>query len=92
MIYSSYYEPPFVPYQDIALGIGGGSSGSPWFALAGNQLIVMAQALTANSGLLSFVKTANGTGNILNTLIAEADAEAGISTGYTVTVATDPTL
>lgn len=97
-IYWSYDQPAFVPYQDIALGIGGGSSGSPWFALAGDQLIVMAQALTSNSGLLSWVSGPGGTGNIHNTLIAEADADtiargSMVSpTGYTVTVATDPTL
>ena len=58
----------------------------------------MAQALTSNFGLLSWVSGPGGIGNIHDTLIQEADADAIArgnlvsSTGYTVTVATDPTL
>jgi hypothetical protein len=98
-VHTYYNAGPVAPYADLGLFLNTGSSGCPWMALDGDgDVIVMAQALSSNFGILSSVKNANGTGNIHNTLIAEADANAIAlgnmvsPTGYTVTVATDPTL
>lgn len=65
-----------------------GDSGQPVFiVIAGTPVLAWAWT-TPISG--TPVWQANGA--VLNALIAVSDANAGVSTGYTVTVATDPTL
>lgn len=63
-----------------------GDSGTPRFIPDGNGGLILAGAVTTSSGGAMFPDEA-----VLNACIVSADTNAGISTGYTVTVAPDPT-
>ena len=63
-----------------------GDSGSPLFALLpGNQLALYTVMTTPSGGTLIHEQLANA-------MIDEVDTRAGISTGYTVTIAQEPTI
>lgn len=64
-----------------------GDSGGPIFFFTGTDLVLYSVFTTASSG-----PSMAGAETLINALIAQADANAGISTGLTVTVAADPTL
>jgi hypothetical protein len=75
---------------DLVVGVGGGSSGSPQFLLVDNQMVVSHCWLTSQSGPCSWM--GDGANLVINQMILEADADAGVSTGYTVTQVVQPTL
>lgn len=64
-----------------------GDSGQPAFVIIDGQPVLLGAAQGPETR--SAVQNANGA--VLNALIAAADTNAGISTGYTVTIAPDPT-
>lgn len=84
------YNPFFSDFTDISFSTVGGDSGSPCFAVVNGDLVVLTCWFTANSGPCSWM--GDGSNRVLNQMILDADANAGISTGYTVTVAPDPIL
>jgi hypothetical protein len=72
----------YTGFQDNAIP---GDSGSVWFLPLGDgTLVAFSHYTRATSGPL-------WNAEILNALILEVDSQVGISTGYTVTVAPDPT-
>jgi hypothetical protein len=75
---------------DLAIGIGSGSSGSPQYLLVNGQMVVTHCWLTGSSGPCSWA--GDGSNLVINKMILEADADAGISTGYTATQIVQPTL
>jgi hypothetical protein len=74
-------------YDDLLIAVRVGDSGKPFFVVAATTPLLVSLFTYANSG--PFIGANDGA--IVNALIANADADAGVSTGYTVTVATDPT-
>jgi hypothetical protein len=74
--YSAFYSQSIV-----------GDSGTPRFFPKADGSLILVGCVTGSNGGASFPSA-----NVLNALIASADASAGISTGLTVTVAPDPTL
>lgn len=64
-----------------------GDSGSPVMLIIGGEPVLLWVWFTSLTGTPAFAST-----SLLNARIAAADTAAGISTGLTVTVATDPTL
>lgn len=75
-------------YEDFLVDVASGDSGKPIFADVSGDPVLVAIFTLANSGTLVGVQD----GDVVNALIANADADAGVSTGYTVTVTADPTL
>jgi hypothetical protein len=75
--YSSMFKTPI-----------GGDSGQPVMAIVDGDPVLLFCWWTPVSG----PPTWRHNGALLNALISAVDTAAGISTGYTVTVATDPTL
>jgi hypothetical protein len=73
---------------DLTLGIGSGDSGGPQLLLVDDEPVLSHCWLTATSGPCSWA--GNGGNLIINQMILEADANAGISTGYTATQAVNP--
>lgn len=71
-----------VSAQDI-----GGDSGSPRFIPVSPIKMVLAGCVTYSSGISSFPRKSR-----LDWLIASADANAGVATGYTVTEAPNPII
>lgn len=86
-----YYMFPFLPahltpeFDDWFIQIESGDSGSPVFAPTSESDLVLVTVLTATTGGMMPNE------DVLNKLILISDSVAGISTGYTVTVAPDPT-
>lgn len=88
------------PYVSTNMGLSltpvGGDSGSPCFAVVGGVPVLITCWLTPISGPCTWM--GSGGNELLNAMIAEADANAITlanlvsPTGYTVTVAADPTL
>jgi len=73
-------------YSDWTSPVVGGDSSSPIFCPTGDDGLAIASCFTtANWGMAP-------SAGALNAIIAATDAAAGVSTGYTVTVAPDPTL
>jgi hypothetical protein len=78
------------------VSIVGGDSGSPCFAVVNGDPVLITCWFTANSGPCTWM--GSGGNELLNAMISEADANAITlanlvsPTGYTVTVAADPTL
>lgn len=64
-----------------------GDSGQPVMALINGDPVLLFCWFSSSSG----PPTWRHDGGVLNAMIASADSNAGISTGYTVTVAPDPT-
>jgi hypothetical protein len=64
-----------------------GDSGQPLMALINGDPVLLFCWLYSSAG----PPTWRHNGAVLNALISAADTSAGVSTGYTVTVATDPT-
>ena len=65
-----------------------GDSGQPAFIIIDGDLVLLWTWGTPWSGTPAYLHD----GAVINALIAVSDANASVSTGYTVTVATDPTL
>lgn len=84
-IYSSNTPNFLSGYNDYYNVASGGDSGNPFMAILSGSPVM----------LWPWQQTLGGppiwTTGLLNALIAEADDAAGVSTGYTVTVATNPT-
>lgn len=91
-----YGEPSALPlanghlddYAEFFTAIITGDSGKPTFILQGGAACLLSLFTSAHSG--PFVGALDGA--IANEMILSADDNAGISTGYTVTVAADPTI
>lgn len=85
--YFAGYFPAFLEeYLSLYAGAVGGDSGSPaFYPLSGSDL-ALAGTITSQNGDGSFPNE-----NVLNACISSSDSSAGVSTGYTVTVAPDPT-
>lgn len=64
-----------------------GDSGKPVFVIVDSKALLVMNYTYSNLG--PFIGVQNGT--VANALILNADIDAGINTGYTVTVAPDPT-
>jgi hypothetical protein len=80
---SFVYYPDKANFQSNAIP---GDSGSPLFALLpGNQLALYTVMSTPSGGTLIHEQLANA-------MIDEVDTRAGISTGYTVTIASEPMI
>lgn len=65
-----------------------GDSGQPVFVVIDGEPVLLWTWTYPTGGTPAYLHN----GAVLNALIAVSDSNAGISTGYTVTVATDPTL
>ena len=70
--------------------IGGGDSGSPAVVIVGGEPVLITNWYGPSSGPCSWMGSGNN--EVLNEMILQADADAGVSTGYTVTAALNPTL
>lgn len=68
----------------------GGDSGSPSIVLVNGEPVVLTCWTTAYTGPCTWM--GSGANELLNQMIIDSDADAGVSTGYTVTAATDPTI
>ena len=76
--YSSFYDPQTAVEAN---------SGSPRFIPLSPTTLGLAGTVTFSNGAGYYPEV-----QIINILIASADSRAGISTGYTATVATNPVL
>jgi hypothetical protein len=77
---------PFTPYESFFVSPTYGDSSSPMFLPLTSSSLAVQTLLTSAQGGSSPASV------VMNALIAFTDAAAGVSTGYTVTVATDPTI
>ena len=77
-----------IPYQAMCHYPVEGDSGQPVLALVEGDLVLLWTWTSPTFG--SVINHHNGA--YLNAMIADSDANASVSTGYTVTIAADPTL
>jgi hypothetical protein len=81
-----HHGPAYAGYPDKKSNAVIGDSGSVWFLpLADGSLVAFSHYTTPASGPL-------WRPSVINALILEVDAQVGVTTGLTVTVAPDPTL
>jgi hypothetical protein len=78
----------FDGYEDKFIKAITGDSGKPICVSSGGDALLVSLFTTAQSG--NFIGVNDG--DLANLMILSADADAGVSTGHTVTVAPDPTL
>lgn len=80
------WGPRYTAFADVQADPIPGDSGTPLFLpMANNELVLCSHMTSTTDGPLLHA-------GLLNAMIAEVDDRAGISTGLTVTVATDPTI
>ena len=82
---STFYPAFLVPYIDFYAQAVSGDSGSPAFVVLSESELALAGCITSDQGDGDFPDE-----DLLNAMIAQVDAVAGVSTGYTVTVAPNP--
>lgn len=82
-------HPAIAAEPDLTYQIVGGDSGSPCIAVVDGSPVIITCWLGVGYGPCTWV--GSGSNELLNAMIAQADTDAGVSTGYTVTQATNPT-